>query len=86
MQAVRIPRAKSLVSAGQVSHLETMLLKKSERIVGPLSHTTVNPYLALVRELSQSISQLVQRQVHRAIDATALMLRRLTDINDQGIC
>src|ERR1019366_7451867 len=68
------------------SHFESMLPEKPERIVGSLSHATMNPYLALVREFSQSIPQLVQRQVHRSFDATALMLCRLTDINNQGIC
>ena len=83
---MRIPRAKSLVSAGQVSHFESMLPEKSERIVGPLSHATVNPYLPLAREFSQSLPQLVQRQVHCSFDATALMLCKLTDIKNQGIC
>ena len=63
-----------------------MLLEKPERIVGSLSHAAVNPYLAFAREFSQSIPQLVQRQVHRSFDATALMLCRLTDIDNQGLC
>ena len=83
---MRIPRAKSLVSAGQVSHIESVLPEKAERIVGSLSHAAVNPYLAIARELSQSLPQFVQRQVHRSFDATALMFCRLPDINNQGIC
>ena len=63
-----------------------MLPEKSECIVGSLSHATVKPYLALAREVSQSITQLVQRQVDRSFYATALMLCRLADINNQGIC
>src|SRR5450759_2341132 len=85
LQAVRIPCSKSLVSAGQVSDIESMLLEKPERIVGSLSHAAVNPYLAFAREFSQSIPQLVQRQVHRSFDATALMFWRVTDIKNQGI-
>ena len=62
-----------------------MLLEKPKRIVGSLSHAAVNPYLAPAREFSQSIPQLVQRQVHSAFDATALMFWMVTDIQNKGI-
>src|SRR5512134_2561315 len=85
LQAARIPRAKRLVSARQVSHLESMLPEKPERIIGPLSHAAMNPYLPLAREFTQAIPQLVERQVHRSLDKTASLFGRLADIDDQGI-
>jgi hypothetical protein len=60
-----------------------LLAKQPARIVGPLSHSAVDPDFAVARQFFQPIPQLPKRDVDRSFERPSLKLSVLPDIEKQ---